>query len=246
MYRSRIIPVLLLKDDYVVKTINFKNSAYIGDPINIVRLFNDKEADELVIFDIEATINKKINYNLIDRIATNARMPLCYGGGIKDVQAAERIFSIGIEKVAIGKELYFNDKLIKEISSTFGSQSCVATLNIDMDSNNNYFINNENNILYESEICHLLKRLVVLGVGEIIINCIHKDGTQDGYDEKLVGLIYRNINLPFTFVGGAESLSNIRDMGEKYPMIAFGVGSLFIYKGKKRAVLISYHDRARK
>ena len=90
-----------------------------------------------------------------------------------------------------------------------------------------------------------MKRLIYLGAGEIIINCIHKDGTQDGYDEKLLELIYRTINLPFTFVGGAKSLSNINDMEKKYPMIAFGVGSLFIYKGKKKAVLISYPDRLR-
>tara|TARA_B110000858_G_C17614180_1_gene385886 strand:+ start:29 stop:772 length:744 start_codon:yes stop_codon:yes gene_type:complete len=245
MYRSRLIPVLLIQNKYVVKTINFKNPSYVGEPVNIVRLFNDKEADELVLFDIDAYENNNINYDLLTDIATNARMPLCYGGGIKDVNTVEKIFSAGLERVSIGKMALENKNLISDITKKFGSQSCVVTLNIDKNENSHYFIKHEKKIIYEAEIKKIILNLIKLGVGEIIINCVHKDGTQEGYDELLIKKIYDYTLIPITIVGGASSIANILDVEKKFPMLGLGAGSLFTYKGKKKAVLINYPENIR-
>ncbi len=243
MYRTRIIPVLLLKDEYIVKTVNFTNPKYVGEPINIVRIFNDKEADEICIYDINATLKNKINYKLLESIATNARMPICYGGGINYVSNAEKIFSLGVEKISIGEAVFGNKKIITEISKKFGSQSCAVTININYDHNNNYFIKGNNHFYDKNKIIELLSEITDLGAGEIVVNCIHRDGTQLGYDEELLSIIYDNTHIPLTFVGGASSTDNINEISNKFQMIGLGVGSLFIYKGKRRAVLISYPKR---
>ncbi len=243
MYRSRVIPILLLKDEYIVKTINFSNPKYVGEPINIVRIFNDKEADEICIFDIDASFKNKINFGLLENIATNARMPICYGGGINSISNAEKIFLLGVEKIAIGEALFDNEKIITDISKKFGSQSCAVTININYNEINNYFIKGKNYIYDKNQIVGLLRKIIDLGAGEIIINCIHRDGTLLGYDEELLSLIYNNTEIPFTFVGGASSKDNINEISNKFNMIGLGVGSLFIYKGKRKAVLINYLKR---
>ena len=245
MYRSRLIPVLLIQNDYIVKTINFQDPNYVGEPVNIVKLFNDKQADELVLFDINAFYDGKINYDLLNDIAVNARMPLCYGGGIKSLKTVEKIFMAGLERVSIGKTLFNNKKIISEIANKFGSQSCVATLCIDKDKNNKYYIEYENHIIYENEIKNLILELIDLGVGEILINCVHKDGTQKGYDEMLIEKIYKYTSIPLTVTGGASSIENILDIEKKFPIMGLGVGSLFIYKGKKKAVLVNYPENIR-
>ncbi len=245
MYRSRLIPVLLMQNNYIVKTINFRDPNYIGEPVNIVKLFNDKQADELVLFDINAYNDNKINYDLLNDIAVNARMPLCYGGGIKDLNTVEKIFMAGLERVSIGKTLFNNKKIISEIANKFGSQSCVATLCIDKDNNSNYYIEYQKNIIYESEIEKFILELIDLGVGEILINCVHKDGTETGYDEILIEKIYKYTSIPFTVAGGASSIANVLDIEKKFPTIGLGVGSLFIYKGKKKAVLVNYPENIR-
>jgi len=243
MYRTRVIPVLLLKDEYIVKTVNFSNPKYIGEPINIVRIFNDKEADEICIYDINASNKNKVNFGLLENIASNARMPICYGGGIKSTSSAEKIFSLGVEKISIGEALFDNEKIITDISKKFGSQSCAVTININYNQTDNYFIKGKNYFYDKDQIIELLRKIVDLGAGEIIINCIHRDGTLLGYDEELLSVIYDNTEMPFTFVGGASSKDNIMEISDKFNMIGLGVGSLFIYKGKRKAILINYLKR---
>ena len=240
MLKTRIIPVMLLKDGYFVKTTKFKNPEYVGDPLNIVKIFNDKEADEITIFDISSSNSEdKINYKLIEKIASNARMPLCYGGGITNIEQVERLFSLGIEKISISRSFIKNPNMINEIIKKFGSQSVAVTIDINKDMNNNYTINNYE-AKNETECVNFIKLISSHKVGEIIINCVFKDGTKEGYDLNLIDLVYPLTDTPLTIVGGAKSYEEIVELSNKYPILGFGVGSLFIYKGKNKAVLISY------
>ena len=231
---------MLLKDGYFVKTKKFKNPEYVGDPLNIVKIFNDKEVDEITVFDIGASdINDSINYKLVENIASNARMPLCYGGGITNIDQVEKLFSLGIEKISISRSFIKNPDLLDVIIKKFGSQSVAVTIDIYKDMNNSYVINNYK-LKSETECINLIKLLSNYKVGEIIINCMHKDGTKEGYDINLIDLVYDITNTPLTIVGGAKSYEEITNISNKYPILGFGAGSLFIYKGKNKAVLISY------
>ena len=242
MIRTRIIPTLLVQDEYAVKTKNFKNPKYVGDILNIVRIFSDKKADELNIFDIGVSkMNTGINFDLIKNIASNARMPLCYGGGISSMKDIEKIFSIGIEKISISKHFFINEKILSLVAKKFGSQSIAITLNINKFEGKYFFHVTDFNERFE--VIELIKKIENLGAGEIIFNCIHKDGTESGYDEELINLIYPAVKIPITIVGGAKSLENINKISKNFPLLGLGVGNLFIYKGKNKAVLISYPQR---
>ena len=243
MLKTRVIPVMLIQDGYFVKTTKFKNPEYVGDPLNIVKIFSDKEADEITIYDIGSSVTKdNINYKLIENIASNIRMPLCYGGGITNIDQAEKLFCLGVEKISISRGFIKNLNFLNLLSEKFGSQSIVVTIDLDKDFNNNYIIDNYQT-QKESECINFIKEISKHGVGEIIINCKHKDGTKEGYDLKLIDLIYSITNTPITIVGGANSYENIVNISKEYPGLGFGVGNLFIYKGKHNAVLISYPEQ---
>ena len=242
MLRSRIIPVILIKNGYVVKSINFKDYRYIGEPINIVRIFNEKQADEIVVYDIDCNgSQKEINFNLIKNIASETRMPLCYGGGLRNIEDVYKIFSYGVEKVSINSFIYKDINFIKEVSNIFGVQSTVVTLDINL-SKEGYYIHKQNSFFNEENCLELIQKLIDFGVGEIIINCIHKDGTLSGYDLDLIEKFYHKIKIPLTFVGGANSIEEIKNINSKYKYLGLGVGSFFIYKGKNMAILISYPE----
>ncbi len=244
MLRPRIIPYLLVHKGGLYKTINFKNPKYIGDPLNTVRIFNEKCVDELVIIDIDATIENKIpNYKLIKNIASQCRMPICYGGGIKTVEQIEKIIGLGVEKVAISSAAIINPNLILEASKRVGSQSIAVVIDIKKGKifQNKYmvFINNGKKFIKKDP-----KQLSInferLGAGELIINSIDKDGTMSGYDLDLIDYFKSSISIPMTIVGGASSYENIELTIKKNQLIGLGVGSLFVFKGKYRAVLIQY------
>jgi cyclase len=241
MLFPRIIPFLLIQNNALVKTIRFTNAKYVGDPINAVRIFNEKEVDEIVILDIDATSkNREPNYNLIDKIAQECRMPMCYGGGINNVAQLEKIFSLGVEKIAISTAAIKSPNIIKIFSNIVGSQSVVVVLDVRL-VNGKYqiFINNGKTQL-EINLNEFLLRIQDLGAGEIVINDIDRDGTMSGYNLDLVNSIRNIIDIPFTLVGGAGSLKDIGDLIKHNDNIGSGAGSLFIFKGKFRAVLISY------
>ena len=244
MLRPRIIPSLLIHKNGLVKTINFKDPKYIGDPINVVRIFNEKEVDELMLFDIDASVNQnEPNYKTIENIASECRMPLWYGGGIKNVEQAKKIFSLGVEKVSISSAAISNPNLIKEIVEKVGSQSMVVVLDVKKFDNNSYHIwinNGKKNT--EISLIPFLKKIQDLGVGEIVINSIDNDGVMDGYDLNLIDNVYSNISIPLTILGGAGTLDDIKNIIKKYKIIGLGVGSLFIYKGSKKAILINYPE----
>ena len=249
MLQPRIIPVLLIHKKALYKTIKFKSPKYIGDPINAVRIFNEKEVDELVVIDIDATVNgNQPDYNLISNLASECQMPICYAGGVKTKEQISNIVSLGIEKVAISSAAVENIELIQESSAEVGSQSIVVILDVKKKKfTNNYEIFTHNGKkgtgLEPVKFASILKNY---GVGEIIINSIDKDGTLEGYELDLISRIYDAVNLPISCLGGAGSLDDIKKLFQRFKIIGACAGSLFVLKGKYRAVLIQYPSNLEK
>lgn len=248
MLRPRIIPSLLLHDKGLVKTVNFKSHKYIGDPINAVRIFNEKEVDELAIFDIDATVlNKEPDYILIEKLANQSRMPLCYGGGVKTVEQAQKIFGLGIEKIALSSALIQNPELVTEIAERVGSQSVIVVLDIKKKLLGGYEVYTHNGKKSTGiNPIKFAKELERLGAGEIIINSIDQDGMMNGFDLSLIDKIAETISIPMTVLGGAGSISDIKKVIDKHGVIGVAAGSLFVFKGVYKAVLINYPSREEK
>ncbi len=247
MLLPRIIPCLLLTNEGLVKTTNFTNPNYIGDPINTVKIFNEKRADEIIILDIFATTSKyEPRYELIQKIAREARMPLCYGGGIKTLEQVKKIFSYGIEKIALSSILFSNKELLKKISKYVGVQSTVAILDVKKKFNKyEIFINNGKKKIDQNFI-ETVNYLQNNGVGEIVVNSIDKDGSMDGYDFDLIDLVYKSTSIPITILGGAGNYSDLSKVVKKFGSIGIAAGSLFVYKGSRKAVLLNYPSKTEK
>ena len=248
MLRPRIIPSLLYHDKGLVKTVNFKSPKYVGDPINAVRIFNEKQVDELAFFDIDATVlGKEPDYVLIEKLANQSRMPLCYGGGVKTKEQAQRIFSLGIEKIALSSAILQNPKLVTEIAERVGSQSVIVVLDVkkkvfggyELYTHNGKKATGINPLKFATE-------MQQLGAGEIIINSIDQDGSMKGYDMTLIEKVAGATSLPLTVLGGAGSLQDIEKVIEKHGVIGVAAGSLFIFKGRYKAVLINYPSQPEK
>ncbi|MBN2881017.1 imidazole glycerol phosphate synthase subunit HisF [Candidatus Woesearchaeota archaeon] len=240
MYRNRIIPCLLLQEDGLVKTIKFKNTTYIGDPINAVRIFNDKEVDELFFIDISASKNKKIQFEYLKKIASECFMPLGYAGGIKTLEDAKKIFSMGFEKISLTSVVFKNPKLISEISKVYGAQSVLVTIDVKK----NIFgkpkvFNYLENKLTAYDPVEFAIRMEKLGAGEIIINSVDNDGVMKGYDLELIKLISKSVSIPVVALGGAGTLDDLKKVVDAGASAA-AAGSLFIYYGPHKAVLINY------
>lgn len=248
MLRPRIIPSLLIKDKGLVKTLNFKSSKYVGDPINAVRIFNEKEVDELAIFDIDATVHKiEPDYSLIEKLANQSRMPLCYGGGVKTIEQAQRIFGLGIEKIALSSAAIQHPNLVTKIAERVGSQSVIVVLDVKKKLFGGYELYTHNGQISTGiNPVKFAKELEQAGVGEIIINSIDKDGTMNGYDFTLIDQISEVVNIPLTVLGGAGSLDDIQKVIERYGVIGVAAGSLFVFQGPYKAVLINYPNQIQK
>lgn len=249
MLHPRIIPNLLIHNKGLVKTTNFKSPKYVGDPLNAVKIFNEKSVDELMVTDIDATVkNVDPNYSLIEKLANESRMPLCYGGGIKHIKQAEKIFSLGVEKIAMSSYAIKNPTLISEIADSVGSQSVVIVLDIKKKYlSNNYHIYTHNGTKNTGlNPLKFIDDIKNMGVGEIVINSIDRDGTMKGYDLKIIDQVRKITTLPLTVLGGAGSLDDIGELINKYSIIGAGAGSIFVFKGKYRAVLINYPNNEEK
>jgi len=248
MLRPRIIPCLLVHENGLVKTINFKNPKYVGDPINAVKIFNEKEVDELAVFDIDATVlNKEPDYILIEKLANQSRMPLCYGGGVKTVEQAQRIFGLGIEKIALSSAVIQKPELITEIASRVGSQSVIVVLDVKKKLLGGYEVYTHNGKKSTGiNPFKFAEEAEKLGAGEIIINSIDQDGVMKGYDMNLIDKIREKISLPMTVLGGAGSLDDIGKVINIHGVIGVAAGSLFVFKGVYKAVLINYPKRSEK
>jgi imidazole glycerol-phosphate synthase subunit HisF len=244
MLRPRIIPCLLVSNNGLVKTIKFKDPKYVGDPINAVRIFNEKEADELMILDIDATSKvKEPDYKRIAYWASECRMPLCYGGGIKTVEQALTIFSLGVEKISLSSEAVSNPTLISKISDRVGRQSVVVVLDLKKKRFGGYEVFTHNGKKSAGvNPFEFVKEVERLGAGEIVINAIDQDGLMQGYDMQLTQMVRSVISLPLTVLGGAGSLEDIGELLKRFGIIGAAAGSLFVFKGIYKAVLINYPD----
>ena len=248
MLRPRIIPCLLVHDKGLVKTVNFKNPKYVGDPINAVRIFNEKESDELVVIDIDATVKKEDpDYKLIERLASECRMPLCYGGGIKNVEQAQRIFSLGVEKIAISSAAIENPDLVTLIAERVGNQSAVVVMDVKKKVFGGYEVvtHNGNKATGKSPI-ELAKLFQSKGAGEIIVNSVDQDGRMKGFDLALAEKIREVISCPLTILGGAGSIDDLGNLISKFGIIGASAGSLFVFRGAYKAVLINYPTQEEK
>lgn len=248
MLRPRIIPCLLIKDKGLVKSVNFGNFKYIGDPINAVRIFNEKEVDELIVVDIDATVqNREPDFKMIEDLASECRMPLCYGGGIKSKEQAQRIIGSGVEKVAISSAATDNPGLITALAEDVGSQSVVIVLDVKARTNGKYevFTHNGRKSTGISPV-EFARQMEDLGCGEIVINSIDQDGKMTGYDLALVEEVRASITIPLTIIGGAGSINDICGLISRFGIIGAGAGSLFVFKGVYKAVLINYPNSSEK
>ena len=249
MLRPRIIPCLLLKNGGLVKTIRFGDPKYVGDPLNAVRIFNEKEVDELMILDIDATVRgREPDYQLIGNLAAECRMPLCYGGGVNRREQVEKIIAVGVEKVALGAASIESPALISDAAKHVGSQSIVVVMDVRKmagDDEFEVFVRNGTRATSMNPI-ELAALAEELGAGEVVVNSIDRDGEMKGYDIELVDRVRKAVNLPITVLGGAGSLADIEDLIRRYGVIGAAAGSLFVFKGKYRAVLINYPSQAEK
>ena len=249
MLRSRVTPCLLVQDGGLVKTVKFKDAKYVGDPINAVRIFNEKEADELIVLDIDASVkNAEPDYKMIEHLAKECRMPLCYGGGIKSLAHAEKIISLGVEKVALSSVVFDQPSLIVEIANKVGRQSVVVVLDVKkniLSSNYNVWtLNGKHNT--GINVVDVIRQVQNLGVGEIVLNFIDFDGTEAGYPIAVVQQLKSGIEVPLTIMGGAKSLEDMGRVILQCGLMGVAAGSLFVFKGKYRAVLINYPERQQK
>lgn len=241
MLRTRIIPVLLLKDGGLVKTIKFTKERYIGDPINAVKIFNLKEADELVLLDISATNSGTgPNFDNIREIVSEAFMPIGYGGGISSLAQIEELFKIGVEKVILNTAAIEDFELISSAAEIFGSQSIVVSIDVKRNLFGGYAVYTHSGTKKSRRgLDDILKAIQIAGAGELIINSIDNDGMMKGYEYDLIKLVSSRIEIPLVCVGGAGSIQDFR-LAISAGASAVGAGSMFIYQGVHKAVLISY------
>jgi len=242
MKRIRVIPVLLIKKGGLVKSVRFKNHKYVGDPINAVKIFNDKEVDELAILDISATPEQKPpDLNMIAEIAGEAFMPLSYGGGISSVDQVRKILYSGIEKIVLNKSAHTRPELIHEIANSFGSQSVMVSIDVKKNIFGRYKVFTDNGAQNTGlNPIEFAKQCESRGAGEILLNSIERDGTYNGYDLELVKSISRSVNIPVVACGGAGSLEDFRAAVTEGNASAVSAGSMFIFQRPHNAVLISY------
>ncbi len=242
MLRSRIIPCLLVHNGGLTKTVQFKEGKYVGDPVNAVRIFNEKEVDELMVVDIDATVqNRGPNMELIENFAAECRMPLCYGGGVSNAHQVEQIVGLGVEKVGVSAAAVKRPSLVSEMARAVGSQSVVVVLDVKKNlfgKHTIYTHNGRENTKLDP--VDFAKRMQDQGAGEIVLNSIDLDGTMKGYDLSLAEKVRNAIDLPMTILGGAGSFDDLQTLISRFQIIGAAAGSLFVFKGKYRAVLISY------
>lgn len=248
MLRPRIIPCLLIRNKGLVKTVKFGRSKYVGDPINAVKIFNEKEADELIVLDIDATATgMPPDFSMIQKLAAECRMPMCYGGGVTTVEQAKQIIGLGVEKVAISAAALANPQLISAIAAEIGSQSVVVILDVKKSFFGKYEVYTHNGQRRtERTPVEMAQEAEKFGAGEIVINSIDNDGQMKGYDLSLASKVREAIQLPMSVLGGAGSLADIGRLISTCGVVGASAGSLFVFKGQYRAVLINYPDQGQK
>lgn len=245
MLKTRVIPCLLLRNNGLVKTVRFKVPKYVGDPINAVKILNEKEVDELVFLDISATNeNRGPAFKVISEVASECFMPLGYGGGIRTMDDIQRIFALGVEKVIINSSAHSNPRLISDAADSYGSQSIVVSMDVKRNLFGKYMVHTCSGTKNTSTgPVEYARRMAELGAGELIVNSIDRDGTMSGLDINLIRLVATAVDIPVVACGGAGTIEHLHEAVNQGGASAVAAGSMFVFQGKHRAVLISYPDR---
>jgi cyclase len=246
MLRVRVMPCLLLRRQGLVKTVRFGAAKYVGDPMNTVRIFNEKEVDELIVLDIRATPDKKDpNFELLGEMAQECFMPMAYGGGVRSVEHAKRLFGLGIEKVIINSAAWHSPALIEQLAARFGSQAVVGAIDAKRDFFGRYRpVSESARKKHPIDVATHARALEQRGVGEILITSVDRDGTFQGYDVALTERVARAVRVPVVACGGAGKLSDLGPPVHQAGASAVAAGSLFVYQGRHRAVLVNFPTRA--
>lgn len=241
MLSHRVIPALLLRDNGLVKTQRFGSSKYVGDPINAIRIFNEKEVDELVVLDIDATrLKRPPNYALIEEFAAECFMPLGYGGGISTVEQARHLFSLGVEKVILQSAALDNPGIVTELASRFGSQSIVVSIDVKRDWLGRIKLwSSSSRRKLSADWLGVMRELASAGAGEVLLNVVDRDGMQNGYDLDVIKSAASILDIPLVVLGGAGNMKHLLEAVQAGAS-AVAAGSLFVLQGPHRAVLISY------
>lgn len=246
MLIPRVMPCLLLKDGSLVKTVKFKDSSYIGDPINAIRIYNEKEVDELIFLDISATLeNRKPPFKILSEIASECFMPVAYGGGVKELDDIKLIFNLGIEKVAINSYAYENPDFVSAAADRFGSQSILVSIDVRKNAKgqNEVFIHGGRKGTGLDPVKFAIQ-MAEKGAGEILLTSIDRDGTQSGYDIDLIKAVSSAVNIPVIACGGAAKVNDFTAAVKQGGASACAAGSMVVYFGRNRAVLINFPDRS--
>ncbi len=242
MFRPRVIPVLLLKGEGLVKTKRFKNERYIGDPINAVRIFNDLKADELVFLDIMATKeNRTISLDFVKEVGEEANMPFGVGGGVRTIENIKGIINAGAEKVIINSEALIRPEFIREAAETFGSSTIVICIDVFKNILGKIQVKSHSSVKHKfDDPCSFAKLMEEMGAGEIILQSVDRDGTMIGYDIELLKHIANAVSIPLVALGGSGSLDHLKEAIKKTNCSAVAAGSMFIYHGARNGILINY------
>jgi len=242
MFSPRVIPCLLLRNLGLVKTVKFKNPTYLGDPINIVKIFNDKEVDELMFLDIMATVeNKRPPFKLLEKVASEAFMPLGYGGGIRTLEDIKTILGLGIEKVIINSYAVENPAFIRQAADFAGSSSVVVSMDVKKNRWGKYEVfTHSGRKATGLDPVKFAVEMANIGAGELFLNSIDRDGTMQGYDLALTTRVASAVNIPVVACGGAHTVQDLEAAVKQGGASAAGAGSMFVFQGPHRAVLISY------
>ncbi len=246
MYRPRVIPCLLLRGNGLVKTRRFRDPVYIGDPVNAVRIFSEKEADEIVVLDIDASREgREPNYELVAEIAGEAFMPVAYGGGVRSLGQMRRLIRSGVEKVVVNSVTVESTTVLSEGAAVFGSQAIVAGIDVKRTLLGGYrVVAKSGTVEAKVGLDEHLARLVAAGAGEIFLNSVDRDGTMGGYDLDLIRKVAPRVTVPVVACGGAGKLEHLSEAIRDGGASAVAAGSLFVFHGKHRAVLINYPKEA--
>jgi len=245
MKRTRVMPCLLMDNGALVKTVQFKNPTYVGDPLNAIKIFNDLEVDELILLDISASrCGKEPEYSLIEEIASRCFMPLTYGGGVRDIGMFRRIYNCGVEKIAVNTRLLTEPALLREASELFGSQSVLASVDVKKDLFGRYKViaphGHDKTRVPALVPEDYVRQLVELGAGEVLLTAVDRDGMMSGYDIDLIARVCGAVHVPVIACGGAGTFADLKEALTRGHAAAVAAGSLFVFQSKMRSVLIHY------
>ena len=245
MLQARVIPCLQLIGESLVKTVRFGSYSYIGDPVNTVRIFNELEVDELCFLDIRASLeNRNPNLEILSQIADECFMPLSYGGGIRDFETAQKILSIGFEKVVLNTAAAKNPMLINKIAEHFGSQAVIGSLDVKKNLFGKYQVHiKDGTEKLDKSPVEWSRELQNAGAGEILLTSMDRDGTWSGYDTELIKSITQNVNVPVIASGGAGSIDDIISAVQDGGASAAALGSMVVYQAKGMGVLVNFPDK---